>query len=60
VNVELSQSQVDLVLTSLEFTKSAFERASYPTHALKKAKVKNVVDVMDVLRKARKQEEKEV
>jgi hypothetical protein len=56
VTVELSEGQVELVLTSLEFTKSAFERASYPNQAIKRAKIKNVVSAMDAIRKAKKEE----
>jgi hypothetical protein len=56
MTVELSEAQVDLVLTSLEFTKSAFERTSYPTPAIKKRKVRDVVDAMDAIKKAKKTE----
>jgi hypothetical protein len=59
VTIELSQEQAHLVLTSLEYTKSAFEGTQYPTLAMKRQRIKDVVEVIDAVRDARKKDRKE-
>ena len=59
VNIELDRSQAALVLQSLEYTKSAFENTTYPSYEMKRERVGEVQEIIDVIRKERKREKHE-
>jgi len=59
VKIELDLNQCELVLQSLEYTKSAFENTSYPTYEMKRERVDSVQGVIDILREERKREKHE-
>ena len=56
MDIRLDSSDADIVLTSLEFTKSAFQKASYPSVQIKRDKVKQVDRLIHLIREERKKE----
>ena len=58
MRVELDLLEAEIVLTSLEFTKGAFEKSSYPTYEMKREKVDSVQRIITRIREERKKETK--
>ena len=51
---ELTKTELDFILTALEFTKSKFENYSYPTYQLKLERIAEVEKLMDKVREIKK------
>jgi len=56
MKVELDMAEAEMVITSLEYTKSAFENTSYPTYEMRRQKLDDVQRVITRFREERKKE----
>jgi hypothetical protein len=60
MQVEFDLAEAELVITSLEYTKSAFENTKYPSYEMKREKIDEVQRIITRIRKERQREKESV